>query len=374
MLPFKVVICGAGVAGVEGLLRLRKLAGDRVEIALLSARQQFSYRPIAVLEPFAKGKADRYSVARIAADTGTRWIPHDLTWVDRDKRQIHASSGEVLDYDALLLAVGGRERRPPQHMEVFSDRSADETYRAILADIDSGDITSLAFVMPSGPTWPLPLYELALLTAQRMQDNPRLDISFITHEKLPLQAFGAEAGEAVARILREARIKLFSDADVRVLGPRHLQLQCRGIELRPDRIVTIPVITGPNVAGIAGDARDRFLQIDDRCRVQGTDGRIFAAGDATDLPFKHGGVGAQQADTAAAGIAHLAGVGDAPGPAHPVIRGMLLTGHDPLYLMAHVVAGRGWQAQVYPEPPWPPDEKVIAVELGPYLRGIDASG
>jgi hypothetical protein len=53
---------------------------------------------------------------------------------------------------------------------------------------------------------------------------------------------------------------------------------------------------------------------------------------------------------------------------------MLLTGHDPLYLMAHVVAGRGWQAQVYSEPPWPPDEKVIAVELGPYLRGIDASG
>jgi len=57
-----------------------------------------------------------------------------------------------------------------------------------------------------------------------------------------------------------------------------------------------------------------------------------------------------------------------------VIRGMLLTGNDPLYLMAHVVAGRGWQAQVYPEPPWPPDEKVIAVELGPYLRGVDASG
>src|SRR5207245_161485 len=81
--PFKVVICGAGVAGVEGLLRLRKLAGDRVDIALLSAKTEFSYRPIAVLEPFAKGKADRYSVARIAADTDARLIPHNLTWVNR---------------------------------------------------------------------------------------------------------------------------------------------------------------------------------------------------------------------------------------------------------------------------------------------------
>jgi sulfide:quinone oxidoreductase len=374
MKPFRAVICGAGIAGVEGLLRLRKLAGDRVDITLLSAQQEFSYRPIAALEPFAKGKADRYSVARIAVDTGARWIPHNLTWVDRDNRKVHASNGEELEYDALLLAVGGRERKPPQHMEVFSDRNADGMYRAILADIDSGDITNLAFVMPSGPTWPLPLYELALLTAEQTHDNPRLNISFITHEKLPLQAFGDEAGEAVARKLRDAGITLFCDADVRVLGPRHLQLHSGGIEQHPDRIVTIPVITGPNVAGIAGDARERFLAIDDRCRVRGTDGRIFAAGDATDLPVKHGGVGAQQADAAAAGIAYLAGVGDAPGPTHPVIRGMLLTGRDPLYLMAHVVAGRGWQAQVYPEPPWPPDEKVIAVELGPYLRGVDASG
>ena len=41
---------------------------------------------------------------------------------------------------------------------------------------------------------------------------------------------------------------------------------------------------------------------------------MFAAGDATDFPVKHGGLGAQQADTAAAGIAHLAGTGERPAP------------------------------------------------------------
>jgi sulfide:quinone oxidoreductase len=205
-----------------------------------------------------------------------------------------------------------------------------------------------------------------------MRDKVPLDIAFITPEPLPMQVFGQEAAEAVATILRDAGIRLYCEPDVGVTGPRQLHLHTSGTDLRPDRIVTLPTITGPNIAGIAGDAPDRFLAIDDRCRVLGTDGRIFAAGDATDLSVKHGGVSAQQADTAAAGIAHLAGVLKAPGPMHPVIRGMLLTADYPLYLMAHVIAGRGWRAEIYENPPWPPDEKVIAEELGYYLRSIDA--
>jgi sulfide:quinone oxidoreductase len=192
MKPFKVVICGGGVAGIEGLLRLRKLAGDRVDITLLSAKEEFAYRPIAVLEPFAKGQADRYPIARIAADTGARWIRDSLAWVDRDHRQVHTSSHDVVDYDALLLAVGGRERKRSEHMEVFSDRNADDMHRAILSDIEAGRIKSLAFVMPSGPSWALPLYELALLTADQVRDKVRLDIAFITPEPLPMQVFGQD--------------------------------------------------------------------------------------------------------------------------------------------------------------------------------------
>jgi sulfide:quinone oxidoreductase len=107
--------------------------------------------------------------------------------------------------------------------------------------------------------------------------------------------------------------------------------------------------------------------------VRDTDGHIFAAGDATDLPVKQGGVGAQQADTAAAGIAYLAGAAEAPKPLRPMIRGMLLTGRDPLYLAAHLIAGRGWLAQILDKPPWPADEKVVAEELGPYLDDYERS-
>jgi hypothetical protein len=79
--------------------------------------------------------------------------------------------------------------------------------------------------------------------------------------------------------------------------------------------------------------------------VHDGNGRVFAAGDATD--FKFGGIGAQRADTAAAGIAHLAGVDERPPPLDPVIRGMPLTGNRPLYLAARIVAGLGWRSEVY---------------------------
>jgi sulfide:quinone oxidoreductase len=110
--------------------------------------------------------------------------------------------------------------------------------------------------------------------------------------------------------------------------------------------------------------------VDEYCRVRHTDGRIFAAGDATDLPLKHGGIGAQQADTAAAGIAHLAGAAGPAAPLGPMIRGELRTGGAPLYLEARLIAGGGFRTELYDHPPWLPDEQLVAAELTPYLRRL----
>src|SRR5690348_4981917 len=106
MASFSVVICGAGIAGVEGLLRLRRLAGDRADVTLVSPAEDFGYRPLSVLEPFTGQPARRYPVARIAADTGAHWVRDSLAWLDRDHRVVHTTEGRPLGYDALLLAIG----------------------------------------------------------------------------------------------------------------------------------------------------------------------------------------------------------------------------------------------------------------------------
>jgi hypothetical protein len=81
---------------------------------------------------------------------------------------------------------------------------------------------------------------------------------------------------------------------------------------------------------------------------------VFAAGDATALPIKHGSLAAQQGDTAAAGIAHLAGAGPAPPAFRPVLNGTLLTGDEPPYLTAHLVAGASWTGRIHTQPPGGP--------------------
>ncbi len=365
---FEAVVCGGGIAGVEGLLRLRRLAGDRVRLTLVSPDPDLVYRPLAVREPFAPSSARRYPLERITADIGARWVRGGLSSVDVANRTVPTEGGATLRYDALLLASGARESSPYEHACMFTDRDAGETFRGIVQGIEMGRISSVAFVLPHEWVWPLPLYELALMTAAHARSmNLQPQITFITSEGRPLKAFGQAAGEAVVRLLEKAGITLHTGVIARVPAERVLRFD--GMQLEAERIVTLPKITGPAIRGIPAGAR-WFVPIDERCVVPSTDGRVFAAGDATDFPVKQGGIGAQQADTAAAGIAHIAGLGDRPPALHPVIRGTLLTGERPLYVSAHVIAGLGWQSEIYERPPWPPEEKIVAEELGPYLHRL----
>jgi len=368
MAAFNVVICGAGVAGIEGLLRLRRLAGDRVRVTLLSPEEQFVYRPLAVLEPFASASVRRYPVAQIVSDTNAAWIADRLTAVDTVARTLQTDGGRELSFDALLLAIGAGESSPYDNATVFTDRDGGETFRGILHELELGLVTSVAFVLSNWPVWPLPLYELALMTAARARTaSEQARLSFITPEARPLKVFGQAAGDAITRLLSQAGIELHTGvlarvpaADLVTFGETRLQAQ---------RIVTLPRVTGPAVPGIAAGP-GWFVPIDEQCVVQDSGGCVFAAGDATDFAVKHGGIGAQQADTAAAGIAHLAGIGERPAALQPVIRSTVLTGDRPLYVSARIVNGLGWRSEVFDEPPWPADEKIVAQELGPYLASL----
>jgi sulfide:quinone oxidoreductase len=366
----KVVIAGAGIAGIEALLRLRRLAGDRVQVTVLSPSDEFVYRPLAVLEPFSRGSLIRYRLERLITPTGARHVRDRLVRVDPEFGLVLTRSGHELPYDALLVALGAGQSNPYPNAALFTDRDRGETFTSIVSELESGRANSLAFVVPEGSVWPLPLYELALLTAHHARRSAiPVQLNFVTAEPRPLKAFGQAAHDAIKRLFDKADIALRTDVAADVPGPGRLQLDDDDDELHPDRIVTLPRVIGPAVPGLpAGIAR--FTPIDDYCCVPGTEGRVFAAGDATDSPFKHGGLGAQQADTAAAGIAHLAGAAASPGPLLPVIHSTLLTGDKPLYLVARARRGLGWSSIVHEHPPWPLDHKVVAEELGPYLADM----
>lgn len=98
---------------------------------------------------------------RIAADTDANWIQDSLAWVDRDGQVVHTGEGQQLNFDALLIAVGARQIQAYEHVRTFSDAEADETYQGVLQDIAGGYSKSIAFLLPEGPVYPPPIYELA---------------------------------------------------------------------------------------------------------------------------------------------------------------------------------------------------------------------
>ena len=91
-------------------------------------------------------------------------------------------------------------------------------------------------------------------------------------------------------------------------------------------------IVGPGVEGVPCDD-EGFILAGDDARVQGCE-RTWAAGDGVESPVKFGGLATHQARRAAAAIARLAGVTDAPDPGEPVLHGRLLIGRGTRRLSA----------------------------------------
>lgn len=375
MANFRVVICGGGIAAVEGLLRLRALAGDAVEVELIAPNEELVYRPLAVAEPFAFGPPRRYPLRRVARDAPAEWTKDTLAWVDRDAQVVHTGAGREVAYDALLVAVGARQAEPYKHVGVFDDAKADEVFHGVVQDIELGYTRSLAFLQPVGPVWPLPLYELALMTAERARsmDVRDLELILVTPEPRPLAVFGTAVADVVRDRLAEAGVRVYCESLAKVPAKQRLLIQPQGVELQPSRMLAMPRIAGPAVAGLPGGGSHGFLPIDKHCRVPRAGGRVFAAGDVTNYPIKHGGLGTQMADAAASAIAALAGAIEKPSAFNPVIRGKLLTGRAPIYMTAHPVGAESFASEVFEEPPWPARDKVVAEELGPYLARLDAA-
>src|SRR3569623_1556289 len=98
--PLRVLVAGGGVAGLETLLALRDLAGNRVRTTLLAHEEEFVYRPMAVGEPFSRGHAQRHRLDAIARDLGAELVRGALAGVDDRARIAITRDGRRLPYDA----------------------------------------------------------------------------------------------------------------------------------------------------------------------------------------------------------------------------------------------------------------------------------
>jgi sulfide:quinone oxidoreductase len=374
--PHDALIIGGGIAGLEALLALRDLAGDRTELTLVAPDPVFTYKPLIVEEPFTYRPAEHHELGPAVSELGARFILGSARSVRPDIHAIVLAEGDEgrhvreRSYDLLVVCVGGRSRAAYRHGVTFRFRSLGDPLEVeqLLAQAERHESKTLAFVVPPGVTWTLPLYELALLTRRRTEETDRRDLrlTLLTPEESPLALFGKSASDAVAELLRARRIDFRGGATVRESDDETLCVTPGDDPVVAGAVAALPVIEGPRLPGLPFDERG-FIPIDEHARVVGVDD-VYAAGDGTNFPIKQGGLGTQQADAAAEHIAARLGAPIDPAPFRPVLRGKLLTGADSLSMRHDLTGGRG-EGTVSADYLWWPPHKVggryLAAWLGP---------
>lgn len=361
----RVLVAGAGVAGLETALALRALAPGLCAVELLAPETEFVYRPLAVAEPFRVGEVRRFPLDRLVSAAGAQLRQGTLEELDWTKKTVRLGDGEVLEYGTLVLALGAQPVEAVPGALTFRGPQDGPALAALLERATAGELHRIAFTMPAGATWPLPLYELAFLTAAYLVDQLTrgVEVVLVTPEERPLEAFGDAASGAVEELLamREIRLETSAVASRWEDGELHLT---GGDRIPAEAVVSLPRLRGPAIAGLPQD-ENGFVPTDGFGGVVGlTD--VYAAGDMTQSTLKQGGLAAQQADAVASAIGAELGAGVRPSEFRPVLHGLLLVGGPPRFMRAEPDPDHA-SSMVSTQPLWWPPGKIVGRYLSPFL-------
>lgn len=359
---FRVIVVGGGVGGLEAILALRELDAN-VDIELLTDATEFQVVALSVTEPFGAEPAPALPIGEFCEDLRVGYNRDRLAEIWPGEQRVLTDRGTELPYDALLISPGARRHAPAGESKaiaagaspalVFAGAGQAAALETLIGQVGE-DGGTLLFEVPAGPCWPLPLYELAVQATQRLAETGA-KVALRTPEAAPLECFGEVASAQVADLLEMHGVDFASTRTARrdeLAGPT------------PVHRVTIPELDVPEVTGVPQNAHG-FIPTDRAMRVAGVE-RIWAVGDVTWFPLKQGGIAAEQADVAAAGIAAAAGHDVDPERLvfRPILRAALMTPDGPHFLRSATSGDRGADQHA---PLWWPPAKVAGRLLAPYL-------
>ena len=341
----------------------RSSASPSLDIALLCREDRFEYRPLAVLEPFEGAPAWSMKLERFAADQDVRLVVDALAGVDPDRHvAITAYSGR-LSYDALLVCVGARPVRALPGAITFRGGRDAAAVRAALDAVQPGEAATIAFAVPFGAFWTLPLYELAILAAARLQTRgTRAQVVITSPEGAPLEAFGTAASTAVAQLLDAHGIEFTSHARAVTADAGELELD------DGRRIATAAVVTPPRPRRPArrrNPPGQRRLHRRRRARARAGRRRRLRRGRRHHLPAQAGRPGHAAGRRGRRGHARRTRRTHRSAPVRAGPQGRPL--HRP---RARIPARDGWAgagSEPRPYSMWWPPSKIAGRHLAPYL-------
>ena len=363
----KVVIVGGGAAALEAMLALRAFCGERVGIDMYAPREDFVMRPLAVVEAFGKGEVLKFELDDVVSDSGGTFYRHSVVAIDPDNRRIVLQDGDEVDYDFVIVATGTKSLWVVPGAMTFWGPGSQESVTEVLELMKSGENPRVVLTMPDPTGWPLPIYEFALYLASLTGEDDSLnaEITIVSPEGAPLQAFGKRASDSVADMLEESGIGFIADTVPAAFGNGRLSTLPND-SIEADAVLTLPHLTGRHIDGIPFND-DGFIPTDSHGRIIGLE-REFAAGDVIDYPLKFGGFATGQADIVAASIAATIRGDDPPTEFEPEFKATILPPDGPVFLgededwsdLDQEAASEGWN----------PARKIRGKYLSPVLTRL----
>ncbi|MDE3076025.1 MAG: NAD(P)/FAD-dependent oxidoreductase [Chloroflexota bacterium] len=311
-----VAVLGGGWGGLTAAHVLRMLLTEEHRVQLISKSPTFSV-PFSNLWVMtgerSHPKQGEHDIRGLSAK-GIEVIINDVQAVDVQRQRVVTGSAE-LPYDYLLVALGADYA--PETISGFSEAAynfydSSEAHRlhSALAELKEGRvvvlITRTPFKCPAAPYEAAFLVD-ALLAVQGVREI--VEIALYTPEPQPMPVAGRVVGEALENMLQERRIAYHPKRTVQRIDAARKQIEFGdGDKTGFDLLIGVPPhVAPPAVRGLVGPAG--WIPVSSDTMATAQEG-IFAIGDVTTIPLKHGlplpkaGVfAAAQAEVAARNIA-----------------------------------------------------------------------
>ena len=297
----RILVLGGGVGGTLAANLLarklkRRIDAGEVALTLVDEGGEHIYQPGFMYIAMGGERADRlHRPERSLLDRRIQLVIARATRIDPTTRQVALESGDPLAYDYLIIATGSRivpEEIPhfAEEAHHFYGADAAARLRTALDAFDGGRIVVGIAGMPyKCPPAPL---EVTFLVESELRDRGLRDRSEI-HYCSPIgRAFAIESvSEMATPILEQKGIELHTFFNVEAIDPeRHVIESLEGEELSYDLLILVPPHRGAQLvidSGLAPPAG--WLPTNHHTlEVKGQE-RMFAIGDATDLPLSTAG-------------------------------------------------------------------------------------
>ncbi len=301
----KIVILGAGTAGIMMSNHIRKELGDKTEITIIDAYEKHYYQPGFLFIPFGTYKPEQvYKYKKDLIHKDVNFILKKVQKIVPDKNMIVLEDSKEIVYDVLIVATGCKI--VPEELDGLIDVNNDRGWRKNIFDFYTIEgstalrnflrtwkggklVLNIAEMPIKCPVAPLEFLFLAdeYLTKRGIRDKCELVLA------TPLGgAFTKEnCSNVLGYMLDEKNIKLEAEYNVsEVVVAENKIVSYDDREINYDLLVTIPPNMGDSLIEWSGMGDElNFIPTDKNTLQSKAHENIFVIGDATDLPASKAG-------------------------------------------------------------------------------------